>query len=174
MLNNHKMKQLNYEATRWNNVLDVIFLWWDECRSEKRWARETLQKTLAVFKDQIANGQETIIIGDLNTDHIRGNKHDNIVLTTIIDSGLVFLDTIQMQKCSSLYNSPIGKSWIEHVLVKSTSKENIQANILESDNNMSDHNALSIERDHESIEAPSSAEESQKLKPKWDNEVFKY
>ncbi|RNA07628.1 hypothetical protein BpHYR1_013121 [Brachionus plicatilis] len=177
---NDKISLISYGS---QSIIGVYLL--NGSQSTKRdQHEEMLHKTIALANEQKINGRETIIIGDLNTDPTRNKINDAIDTKIINESGLVFLEAMLLQKTTYSYKSPIGQSWIDHVLVDDSSRENIQVNIISSVHNMSDHNALSLDREHfimenkdteelSSCNSSNNINQTKHIKQKWTNKNYK-
>ncbi|CAF1011392.1 unnamed protein product [Brachionus calyciflorus] len=117
---------------------------------------------------------EIIIIGDLNTDILKVNHNSSSLINLLKNYQLTFADIKQRQETDYTYRKIFGDkvhtSWIDHVICQKSLLSKIDTKILESDQNIGDHNAISIlVIDVKNVEHEEPRTKSKKNKINWLN-----
>ncbi|RNA25272.1 hypothetical protein BpHYR1_004095 [Brachionus plicatilis] len=106
---------------------------------------ELVDKMLHYANDKRNNNNEVIILGDFNTDPSRMNSSDRETLLRIEQEGFMFADIVFTQKKTSTFRSPLGESWIDHVILSKNCRiPSINVNIIEDKRNLSDHSPIKV------------------------------
>lgn len=105
------------------------------------------EQELAILQEILNrnSGNRVIIVGDMNTDIIKGNFNSVNLLKFLSENNLTLIDIVQTQHTDFTYhkiaNNRYTKSWIDHVTCKKIDQKDITFRILESNFNIGDHNA---------------------------------
>lgn len=104
------------------------------------------QELLAALHLAKTSQKEAIIMGDFNIDPTRDRQLDKKMFKIIEDNGLRVLEPASFNDERYTFESAMGKSWIDHVMIKQSTTSETRIEILYDDDNDSDHRAIFIER----------------------------